>query len=113
VKPQNSVVLPGYREAIHHDIAEIAKGEAHFDEKAGLYEINGRRYGVERSGTIYPASGPGIMELDRVEYDALKQISRVDGELNKLEKMFSNNPKFRNRPDAIEKAINLYRTYRT
>ncbi|WP_461297412.1 hypothetical protein [Streptomyces harbinensis] len=94
------------------DIGEIAAGNAHFDSTKQRYEVNGRTYGIEPSGTVFPASGPGIIELDRVEYDALKQISRANGDLKKLEPMFNNAPKFKNNREAVERAISLYESYR-
>ncbi|WP_438486223.1 WXG100 family type VII secretion target [Streptomyces sp. S186] len=111
VKAENSLILPEYRHVVNNDIAEIAAGNAKWDHVSQRYEINGRTYGVEDSGTVFPGSGPGIVNLDRIEYDALKQITRVDGDVSKLEKLFSNAPKFKNNPQAVEKALELYRTY--
>ncbi|MFE1358176.1 ICP22 family protein [Streptomyces harbinensis] len=112
VKAQNSLVLPEFVSAVRADIGEIAAGNAHFDSTKQRYEVNGRTYGIEPSGTVFPASGPGIIELDRVEYDALKQISRANGDLKKLEPMFNNAPKFKNNREAVERAISLYESYR-
>jgi hypothetical protein len=111
VKAENSLILPDYKQAVNKDIAEIATGNAKWDHVSQRYEINGRTYGVEDTGTVFPDSGPGIVNLDRIEYDALKQITRVDGDVSKLEKLFSNAPKFKNNPQAVEKALELYRTY--
>ncbi|TBO55282.1 WXG100 family type VII secretion target [Streptomyces kasugaensis] len=111
VKAENSLILPEYRQAVDKDIAGIAAGKAKWDHVSQRYEINGRTYGIEDTGTVFPDSGPGIVSLDRVEYDALKQITRVDGDISKLEKLFSNAPKFKNNPQAVEKALELYRTY--
>ncbi|MCK7623014.1 WXG100 family type VII secretion target [Streptomyces sp. RS10V-4] len=111
VKAENSLILPEYKQAVNNDIAEIAAGNAKWDHVSQRYEINGRTYGVEDTGTVFPDSGPGIVNLDRIAYDALKQITRVDGDVSKLEKLFSNAPKFKNNPQAVEKALELYRTY--
>ena len=111
VDEKNSLILPEYRDAVRDDISRIAKGEAHFHHKSQLYEINGRTYGVEPSGTVFPASGPGIENLDRVEYSALKEISKAGGDLGKLEKMFANAPKYKNNPESVQRAVELYRRY--
>lgn len=43
--------------------------------------------------------------------DALKQISRAGGDMNKVQRMFENAPKFRSNPDAVELAKKLYEEY--
>ncbi|WP_059013501.1 hypothetical protein [Streptomyces specialis] len=111
VKPENSLVLPDYVQAMRNDIAEIAAGNARFDPVTQRYEVNGRTYGIEPSGTVFPDSGPGIINLNRIEYDALKQIARANGDIDRLQKMFDNNPKFRENPQAVQRAIDLYREY--
>lgn len=111
VKAENSLVLPEYVSAMRSDIGEIAAGNAHFDRVSQRYEVNGRTYGIEPSGTVFPASGPGILELDRVEYDALKQIARANGDISKIQRMFDNAPKFKNNPEAVARAISLYESY--
>ncbi|WP_139140903.1 hypothetical protein [Streptomyces oceani] len=111
VKPENSLILPEVRQSVRTDIEQIAKGEAHFNPVTQRYEINGRVYGVESSGTVFPDSGQGIVKLNRVEYDALKQIARVGGDMSKLEKMFENAPKFKDNPEAVQRAKQLYREH--
>ncbi|MFE0688859.1 hypothetical protein ACFV0Z_12030 [Streptomyces xiamenensis] len=111
VKAENSLVLPEYVSAMRSDIGEIAAGNAHFDRVSQRYEVNGRTYGIEPSGTVFPASGPGILELDRVEYDALKQIARANGDISKIQRMFDNAPKFKNNPEAVARAISLHESY--
>ncbi len=55
--------------------------------------------------------GPGFVELDRVQYNALKQIAANGGDISKCQKMFDNDPKFKNNPEKIQEALALYRTY--
>ncbi|GAU65240.1 hypothetical protein SSP35_01_05780 [Streptomyces sp. NBRC 110611] len=58
VRGKNSLILPEYRQAVDKDIAEIAAGNAKWDNVAQRYEVNGRTYGIEDSGTVFPDSGP-------------------------------------------------------
>jgi hypothetical protein len=67
VRPNNSVVLRGNEDAMRDDVAQIAAGNARWDKATNRYEINGRTYGVEPGGTVYPDSVPGIAKLDRNE----------------------------------------------
>jgi len=71
VRPDNSVVLRGNEDAMRDDVAQIAAGNARWNPATNRYEINGRSYGVETNGTVFPDSGPGIVKLDRNEYAAL------------------------------------------
>jgi hypothetical protein len=68
---------------------------------------DGRSYGVEPDGTVFPDSGPGIARLDRNEYAALKEIARADGEVEKVV-AFQRDPRFLNHPEAIAKAKSIY-----
>ncbi|MEV5983959.1 hypothetical protein AB0L85_02965 [Streptomyces sp. NPDC052051] len=108
---KNTIILPETKEKVRVDIAEIAAGRADFDSVSQRYTVNGRRYAVEPHGRIFPVDGPGLVEMNRVEYTALKHIMRANGDLSKLEVMFSKAPQFRENPQAVEKAIQLYRKY--
>ncbi|MFJ8504630.1 hypothetical protein [Streptomyces avermitilis] len=108
---ENTVILPETKEKVRHDIAEIAAGRAQFDPQTQRYTINGRRYAVEPHGRIFPVDGPGLVQMDRIEYTALKHIMRANGDLSKLQTMFSKAPQFAQNPQAVQKAIALYRTY--
>ncbi|MER6129726.1 hypothetical protein ABT173_45660, partial [Streptomyces sp. NPDC001795] len=108
---KNTVILPETKEKVRQDIADIAAGRAGFDPESQRYTVNGRRYAVEPSGRIFPVDGPGFVEMNRVEYTALKHIMKANGDLSKLQTMFSKAPQFRDNPQAVEKAIALYRTY--
>ncbi|MFH8589716.1 WXG100 family type VII secretion target [Streptomyces celluloflavus] len=110
-KEDNTVILPGHNQTIKEEIADIAAGKAAWNPETQVYEINGRSYVVEPSGTVFPKSGPGLVNLSRAEYGALGAIMRADGDLSKCEKFFANAGQFKKEPDAVQTAINLYRTY--
>lgn len=44
-----------------------AKGRAKLVPDNNMYEINGRAYRVEDTGTVFPESGPGLVDMDRIE----------------------------------------------
>ncbi|MYR56315.1 hypothetical protein GTY54_08670, partial [Streptomyces sp. SID625] len=110
-KEENTVILPETKAKVREDISEIAAGRAEFEPESQRYTVNGRRYAVEPSGRIFPVDGPGFIQMDRVEYSALKSIMKADGDLSKLQTMFSKAPQFRENPQAVENAIALYRKY--
>lgn len=101
------MILRGYEQQVNQDIADIAAGRAVFREKLGRYEINGRTYGVEPTGKVFPDSGPGIVELDRNEYLALKAITKAKGNAESVQ-AFVKDPRFIENPEAIQKAQAVY-----
>jgi uncharacterized protein YukE len=107
IKGENSVILKGEESAVQGDVRQIASGKAEWNPQSQRYEINGRSYGVEPSGTVFPDSGPGIVKLDRNEYAALKEIARADGDVSKVP-AFSRNPRFTENPEVIAKAKAIY-----
>ncbi|WP_030459528.1 hypothetical protein [Kitasatospora sp. NRRL B-11411] len=107
VKGENSVILRGYESAVHDDVAQIAAGRAHWNAQTQRYEINGRSYGVEPHGTVFPDSGVGIVNMDRNEYAALKELAKADGDPSKVP-AFSRDPRFRDNPHVITKAHAVY-----
>jgi hypothetical protein len=107
VRANNSVVLRGNEDAMRDDVAQIAAGNARWDKDASRYEINGRTYGVEPGGTVYPDSGPGIVKLDRNEYAALTEIAKAGGDPARVP-AFTYDPRFVSNPDAIAKAKAIY-----
>ncbi|GGV58365.1 hypothetical protein GCM10010277_60970 [Streptomyces longisporoflavus] len=111
VDTDNTLILPETKEKVREDIAEIAAGRAAFEPETQRYLINGRRYAVEPNGRIFPVGGPGLVEMNRVEYLALKHIMKAEGDMSRLQTMFSKDPKFRGNPQSVEKAIRLYRKY--
>lgn len=79
-KDKNTIVLPGTDVA--GDLAGISAGRGTWVEETSRYEINGRTYGVESTGTVFPASGPGLVNLSRSEYKVLKQLIGFDGDFD-------------------------------
>ncbi|MDQ3252992.1 MAG: hypothetical protein M3R15_03640 [Acidobacteriota bacterium] len=67
-KAENTVIEPWVD--VKADVAAVNAGEA--IRTGNLFEINGRTYGVESNGTLYPISGSGFHSLDRKAYNALK-----------------------------------------
>lgn len=112
IKEKNSIILRGYSREIEKDIAGIAEGRARLTADGNRYEINGRTYGVEPGGRVYPESGPGIVNLDRNEYAALQQVVKAKGDIDAAPQL-TRNPRFVNNPQAVQKALDLYNgTYR-
>ncbi|WP_344402828.1 hypothetical protein [Streptomyces longisporus] len=107
VKEANSVVLRGYEQDINQDVADIAAGRATWDGNSSRYEINGRTYGVEDTGRVFPDSGKGIVKLDRNEYAALQQIVKAKGDLSAAPQL-TRNPRFTNNPGVVQKALAVY-----
>ncbi|WP_229071063.1 hypothetical protein [Actinoplanes sp. DH11] len=107
VKKENTFILRGNEAAVQDDIRQIADGKAKLHKDTGSYEVNGRIYTVEPSGTVFPVSGPGLVPLDNNEYAALKEIARAGGDVDKV-KVFQFAPRFLNHPEAIAKAKSIY-----
>lgn len=79
-KEKNTVVLPSTDVA--GDLEGISTGRGRWVEENSRYEINGRTYAVESTGTVFPDSGPGLVNLSRSEYKALKQLIGADGDID-------------------------------
>ncbi|MEU0202652.1 MULTISPECIES: hypothetical protein [unclassified Streptomyces] len=107
VKERNTVILRGNEGLVRADIEAIAKGRAKLLPDRNTYEINGRTYRVEDTGTVFPVSGPGLVDMDRIEYAALKEIVRNKGDLSKSQQL-QRDPKFANNPDKVAKAKQVY-----
>ncbi|WP_328328679.1 MULTISPECIES: hypothetical protein [unclassified Streptomyces] len=107
VKESNSVILRGQEREVAQDVSDIAQGKAKHIKDTDRYEVNGRTYGVERSGTVYPDSGPGIAKLDRNEYAALQQVTKAKGDISAAPQL-TRNPRFTNNPEAVQKALKIY-----
>ncbi|GLY31764.1 hypothetical protein Kisp02_51290 [Kineosporia sp. NBRC 101731] len=69
------------------DLRDIQEGRAPWNRSTSRYETpSGRTYGVEEpSGTVFPDSGPGLINLGRHEYHALKHYIQADGDRRKAE----------------------------
>ena len=107
VKEANTVILRGNEDLVRADIEGIAKNRATLSADGNTYEINGRKYRVEDNGTVFPVSGPGLVDMDRIEYAALKEIVRNKGDLGKSQQL-QRDPKFVNNPEKVEKAKQVY-----
>jgi len=107
VDAKNTVILRGYDEAVRNDIRLIADGRAEWNQDAQRYQVNGRVYGIESTGRVYPDSGVGLAKLDRNEYEALKAITRAGGDPSAVT-AFSRDPRFLQNPDAIATAKAIY-----
>jgi hypothetical protein len=64
---RNTVIEPWVD--VGGDLAAIGAGAAVRVENRLL--VNGRTYGIEASGTLYPIAGPGFQFLDRAAFKAL------------------------------------------
>jgi hypothetical protein len=89
-KQNNTVVLPGTDVA--KDLEDIAAGRAKWDGDINSYQVNGRSYGVESTGTVYPISGPGFVNLSRSEYKILKQLIGADGDVTAAREALHRDP---------------------
>ncbi|BBH71669.1 hypothetical protein ACTI_83540 [Actinoplanes sp. OR16] len=107
VSKKNTFILRGNEEAVSEDIRQIAAGNAEWLKDANRYEVNGRAYGIEENGTVFPDSGPGLVPLDNNEYLALKEIARADGDVEKV-RVFQHDPRFLSNPEAIARAKSIY-----
>ena len=87
------MVLPGTDVA--GDLDDIAAGRARWVAERSVYEVNGRSYGVEPSGTVFPISGPGFVSLARSEYKVLKQLIESDGDINAAREALRQEPYLR------------------
>jgi hypothetical protein len=108
VKGDNSLILRGYEQSVHEDVAGIAAGHADWDPVAQRYTINGRSYGIEPSGTVFPVEGDGIINLSRNQYAALQHLIRAGGDPAAVP-AFSRSPQFLKDPESVETALDLYR----
>ncbi|MER6114769.1 hypothetical protein [Streptomyces sp. NPDC001743] len=99
--------MRGHEGEVAQDIEGIAAGRAKWMESLTRYKINGRTYAIEDNGTVFPDSGPNIVNLNRVEYAALRQIVRARGDISAAPQL-ARNPKFLQNPEAIEKALKIY-----
>ncbi len=79
-KPENSVVLPHVD--VRAGVGAINLGQA---ERVGNdFKINGRMYGMESNGTLFPRSGDGIVQMDRGSYWALQTMIQFGDDPERL-----------------------------
>ncbi|BCJ52514.1 hypothetical protein Asp14428_39890 [Actinoplanes sp. NBRC 14428] len=89
-KDRNAVVLPGTDVA--GDLADISAGRGTWRPEVNRYEVNGRTYAVEASGTVFPVSGPGLVNLSRSEYKVLRQLIGSDGDIGAAREALRRDP---------------------
>lgn len=90
-KDLNTVAMPEVDVAA--DIEAIRRGQARWNRQTQRYELpNGRIYGVEGAGTVFPVSGPGLVRLSRGEYQALLHYIRAGGNRQRAETAMARNP---------------------
>ncbi|MFC8230529.1 polymorphic toxin-type HINT domain-containing protein [Streptomyces sp. NPDC057287] len=106
VKEKNTIILKGNEADVQNDIKGIAEGRAKLVDNGNAYEINGRKYGVEGNGRTFPISGKGLVELDRNEYAALKEIAKAGGKTDSP--ALTRDPRFADHPEVVEKAKKVY-----
>lgn len=78
----NSVVQPDVD--MDADIEAIRRGEAKWNPDEHEYEVNGRTYKVENTGSdalrTYPTGGLGVHNLDQLEYRLLQSMIKNGGD---------------------------------
>ncbi|WP_112141140.1 hypothetical protein [Glycomyces dulcitolivorans] len=105
-KNENTIVLPGTDVA--GDIADIKAGNATWNPDTQRYEVNGRIYGMEMpSGTLFPVSGDGFVNLNRAEYQVLKEMMGTNGDLDQARQNISRNP-YLNQPGVWDAALDVF-----
>ncbi|WP_437838186.1 PAAR-like domain-containing protein [Sorangium sp. So ce1153] len=71
-KEQNSMLDPDVD--VKADFDKIGKGD--FVKQGDNIIVNGRTYGYHAdTGTTYPISGPGVVDMDRAQHQLLKQLN--------------------------------------
>ncbi|MFI7575901.1 hypothetical protein [Micromonospora sp. NPDC049497] len=108
-KELNTVVLPGTDVA--KDLDDIRAGRATWDPDRQRYEVNGRTYAVEPTGTVFPEAGPGLEQLSRAEYGALKEYIAADGDIEKARAAMARNPFLTE--EAQARALDLFRHHKS
>ncbi len=89
-KEKNTIVLPGTD--VSADLADISAGRATWMPDSNRYEVNGRSYAMESTGTVFPVSGPGFVNLSRSEYKVLKQLIGNDGDISAAQAALRRDP---------------------
>lgn len=108
-KEINTVVLPGTNVA--KDLDDIGAGRATWDPDRQRYQVNGRTYAVEPSGTVFPETGPGLAQLNRAEYGALKEYIAAGGDIEKARAAMARNPFLTEA--AQERALDVFRHHKS
>lgn len=67
-------------EMVQSDLEAINRGDAIVDRGLGTAWINGRLWGYHTdTGTAYPIEGEGFVQMNSLQYYALRTIARYNG----------------------------------
>lgn len=112
---KNSVVDPDVD--MEADIDAIQRGEATWRPESNEYEINGRTYKVENTGSdglrTYPTGGEGVHNLDQLGYRLLQSMIKNDGDVEAAWQQNHRNPNVTpERWGAALEAFSNHKSYR-
>lgn len=109
----NSVVEPDVD--MGADIGGIQRGEGRWNPDTNEYEINGRTYKVENTGTdglrTYPTGGDGVHNLDQLEYRILQSMIKNDGDIDAAWQQNYRNPNVT--PERWSAALNAFSSHKS
>ncbi|THV42988.1 hypothetical protein [Glycomyces buryatensis] len=80
---KNTVILPHVD--AEADLAAIKNNQGKW-LGGNKYEVNGRIWGLEGSGAIYPVRGDGLVEMNKLQYEALKGLITHEGDRDAMAK---------------------------
>ena len=63
---------PDYADDINKDLDDIIDGKV--PKTGDTWTVNGRTYG-QHDGALHPQSGPGIVDLNRMQHQLVKQMN--------------------------------------
>ncbi len=86
-------------------MAAIRGGNA--NRSGDRYEVNGRFYGMEPTGRMFPISGDGLVQLDRREFKALTLLIKYGGRTVDAERQILRDPAMTE--SVIAKALELFK----
>lgn len=107
IKRRNDLIAPWVDVA--DDVRAINLGGGRWEGRH-LVEINERVYGVHENGTLFPVSGPGIVNINRGTYAALLIFGRYNGINDDAERQIAR--ELGVTADDREEAIRLWRSHR-
>ncbi|WP_418958852.1 polymorphic toxin-type HINT domain-containing protein [Streptomyces tritici] len=108
VKEKNTVIPDSMRAQIDEDIKGISQGKGKFLDDGNTYEINGRTYQVKDNGTVFPKSGPGLIEMNSHEYSAMQLIAKAEKGDKGAAKQLEMNPRYKNHPEVVQRAREVW-----
>ena len=105
---KNTMIDPDSKAAIDQDISNIVAGKV--SPKGDNFHVNGRTYGFHSDktssnyGTIFPRSGPGLVDLDRAQTKYLGMLnSNPEGAAKMKRGMLDNGIMSEDKFDEVEK----------